>query len=91
MFQGNFCTCVTGNYKIIWDNTYSSFFKKVREILQKFTHPFVELVFIGFLNITDLAVQTGLHTLRGGGTASVNCRGRSIRTGLIYFFYDSFV
>ncbi|GFP87383.1 hypothetical protein PHJA_000882000 [Phtheirospermum japonicum] len=27
--QGNFCTCVSGNYKLIWDNSYSSFFKKV--------------------------------------------------------------
>ncbi|EYU42068.1 hypothetical protein ABFS82_10G000100 [Erythranthe guttata] len=27
--QGNFCTCVPGNYKLIWDNSYSSFFKKV--------------------------------------------------------------
>ncbi|XP_073272219.1 uncharacterized protein [Primulina huaijiensis] len=27
--QGNFCTCVSGNYKFIWDNSYSSFFKKV--------------------------------------------------------------
>lgn len=27
--QGNFCTCLSGNYKLIWDNSYSSFFKKV--------------------------------------------------------------
>ncbi|KAK6943320.1 hypothetical protein RJ641_024422 [Dillenia turbinata] len=27
--QGNFCTCLAGNYKLIWDNTYSTFFKKV--------------------------------------------------------------
>ncbi|CAA0836177.1 Unknown protein [Striga hermonthica] len=27
--QGNFCTCVSGNYKLIWDNSYSAFFKKV--------------------------------------------------------------
>ncbi|XP_011101978.1 uncharacterized protein LOC105180011 isoform X2 [Sesamum indicum] len=27
--QGNFCTCVSGSYKLIWDNSYSSFFKKV--------------------------------------------------------------
>ncbi|KAL7135969.1 hypothetical protein ABFS83_10G000100 [Erythranthe nasuta] len=27
--QGNFCTCVPGYYKLIWDNSYSSFFKKV--------------------------------------------------------------
>ncbi|KAL8141060.1 hypothetical protein V2J09_007081 [Rumex salicifolius] len=26
--QGNFCTCMAGNYKLIWDNTYSTFFKK---------------------------------------------------------------
>ncbi|KAG8374482.1 hypothetical protein BUALT_Bualt11G0137000 [Buddleja alternifolia] len=27
--QGNFCACITGNYKLIWDNSYSTFFKKV--------------------------------------------------------------
>lgn len=27
--QGNFCTCMAGNYKLIWDNSYASFFKKV--------------------------------------------------------------
>ncbi|PKI44594.1 uncharacterized protein LOC116206866 [Punica granatum] len=26
--QGNFCTCMAGNYKLIWDNSYSTFFKK---------------------------------------------------------------
>ncbi|KAF9592284.1 hypothetical protein IFM89_013510 [Coptis chinensis] len=26
--QGNFCTVIAGNYKLIWDNSYSSFFKK---------------------------------------------------------------
>ncbi|KAI6673362.1 hypothetical protein NL676_001268 [Syzygium grande] len=26
--QGNFCTCVAGNYKLVWDNSYSTFFKK---------------------------------------------------------------
>ncbi|KAG5582099.1 hypothetical protein H5410_052726 [Solanum commersonii] len=26
---GNFCTCLSGNYKLIWDNSYSTFFKKV--------------------------------------------------------------
>ncbi|XP_047254118.1 uncharacterized protein LOC107845280 isoform X2 [Capsicum annuum] len=26
--QGNFCTCLSGNYKLIWDNSYSTFFKK---------------------------------------------------------------
>ncbi|XP_044498347.1 uncharacterized protein LOC123220296 isoform X1 [Mangifera indica] len=27
--QGNFCTIMVGNYKLIWDNSYSTFFKKV--------------------------------------------------------------
>ncbi|CAI0431134.1 unnamed protein product [Linum tenue] len=27
--QGNFCTVMTGDYKLVWDNSYSSFFKKV--------------------------------------------------------------
>ncbi|XP_043704527.1 uncharacterized protein LOC122654484 isoform X2 [Telopea speciosissima] len=26
--QGNFCTCMAGRYKLIWDNSYSAFFKK---------------------------------------------------------------
>ncbi|BBH06402.1 hypothetical protein Prudu_018049 [Prunus dulcis] len=26
--SGNFCTCEVGNYKLLWDNSYSSFFKK---------------------------------------------------------------
>lgn len=26
--QGNFCTVMAGNYKLVWDNSYSSFFKK---------------------------------------------------------------
>ncbi|KAK3018219.1 hypothetical protein RJ639_002753 [Escallonia herrerae] len=26
--QGNFCTIMAGSYKLIWDNSYSSFFKK---------------------------------------------------------------
>ncbi|KAM7532126.1 hypothetical protein LguiB_035536 [Lonicera macranthoides] len=27
--QGNFCTIMAGNYKLVWDNSYSTFFKKV--------------------------------------------------------------
>lgn len=27
--EGNFCTIIPGSYKLIWDNSYSSFFKKV--------------------------------------------------------------
>ncbi|OIS98162.1 PREDICTED: uncharacterized protein LOC109233430 [Nicotiana attenuata] len=27
--QGNFCTVLAGHYKLIWDNSYSTFFKKV--------------------------------------------------------------
>ncbi|XAR55694.1 hypothetical protein NMG60_11035862 [Bertholletia excelsa] len=27
--QGNFSTLMSGNYRLIWDNTYSTFFKKV--------------------------------------------------------------
>lgn len=26
--QGNFCTVMAGNYKLIWDNSYSTFFSK---------------------------------------------------------------
>ncbi|XP_027334032.1 uncharacterized protein LOC113848861 isoform X2 [Abrus precatorius] len=27
--QGNFCTLMAGSYKLIWDNTYSTFFRKI--------------------------------------------------------------
>ncbi|KAL9236076.1 hypothetical protein vseg_010783 [Gypsophila vaccaria] len=27
--QGNFCTVMAGSYKLIWDNSYSTFFRKV--------------------------------------------------------------
>uniref|UniRef100_A0A8R7JXE1 GOLD domain-containing protein n=1 Tax=Triticum urartu TaxID=4572 RepID=A0A8R7JXE1_TRIUA len=27
--QGNFCTVFAGSYKLVWDNSYSTFFKKV--------------------------------------------------------------
>ncbi|XP_050238716.1 uncharacterized protein LOC126688147 isoform X2 [Mercurialis annua] len=27
--QGNFCTVMAGHYKLVWDNSYSAFFKKV--------------------------------------------------------------
>lgn len=27
--QGNFCTIMAGHYKLIWDNSYSTFFKKI--------------------------------------------------------------
>ncbi|EOA29310.1 hypothetical protein CARUB_v10025590mg, partial [Capsella rubella] len=27
--QGNFSTLMAGNYKLVWDNSYSTFFKKV--------------------------------------------------------------
>lgn len=33
LLQGNFCACIAGNYKLVWDNSYSSFFSKVPEIL----------------------------------------------------------
>ncbi|KAJ0027430.1 hypothetical protein Pint_35166 [Pistacia integerrima] len=32
--QGNFCTVMVGNYKLIWDNSYSTFFKKVSRCVQ---------------------------------------------------------
>ncbi|KAG6482419.1 hypothetical protein ZIOFF_059050 [Zingiber officinale] len=30
--QGNFSTILTGSYKLIWDNSYSTFFKKISEL-----------------------------------------------------------
>jgi len=27
--QGNFCTVMAGNYRLLWDNSYSTFFRKV--------------------------------------------------------------
>ncbi|KAJ8753808.1 hypothetical protein K2173_000062 [Erythroxylum novogranatense] len=40
--QGNFCTCMTGNYKLIWDNSYSAFFKKVLRFKVDCIPPVVE-------------------------------------------------
>ncbi|KAI3472962.1 hypothetical protein Pfo_029209 [Paulownia fortunei] len=40
--QGNFCTCVSGNYKLIWDNSYSSFFRKVLQYKVDCIPPVVE-------------------------------------------------
>ena len=36
--QGNFSTCISGNYKFIWDNSYSAFFKKVRRHRDNLSH-----------------------------------------------------
>lgn len=30
--QGNFCTVMTGSYKLIWDNSYSAIFRKVLRV-----------------------------------------------------------
>ncbi|XP_047322961.1 uncharacterized protein LOC124926724 [Impatiens glandulifera] len=30
--KGKFCTCMAGNYKLVWDNSYSTFFKKVLRV-----------------------------------------------------------
>ncbi|KAJ7950155.1 GOLD domain containing protein [Quillaja saponaria] len=38
--QGNFCTCMAGCYKLIWDNSYSSFFKKQHDPLPLLHHQF---------------------------------------------------
>ncbi|XP_047254123.1 uncharacterized protein LOC107845280 isoform X7 [Capsicum annuum] len=40
--QGNFCTCLSGNYKLIWDNSYSTFFKKVLRFKVDCIPPVVE-------------------------------------------------
>lgn len=42
--QGNFCTCVAGSYKLIWDNSYSTFFKKVLRYKVDCIPPVVEPV-----------------------------------------------
>ncbi|KAI4341901.1 hypothetical protein MLD38_026572 [Melastoma candidum] len=42
--QGNFCTCVAGNYKLIWDNSYSNFFKKALRFKVDCIPPVVEPV-----------------------------------------------
>lgn len=42
--QGNFCTCMAGTYKLIWDNSYSAFFKKVER--HSFGRVFCEDIFI---------------------------------------------
>lgn len=40
--QGNFCTCMSGNYRLIWDNSYSTFFKKVLRYKVDCVPPVVE-------------------------------------------------
>ncbi|XP_004302492.1 PREDICTED: uncharacterized protein LOC101292427 [Fragaria vesca subsp. vesca] len=42
--QGNFCTCEAGKYKLVWDNSYSSFFKKVLRFKVDCIPPVVETV-----------------------------------------------
>ncbi|XP_030546523.2 uncharacterized protein LOC115752464 [Rhodamnia argentea] len=42
--QGNFCTCVAGNYKLVWDNSYSTFFKKALRYKVDCIPPVVEPV-----------------------------------------------
>ncbi|KAL6142445.1 hypothetical protein ACLB2K_060725 [Fragaria x ananassa] len=42
--SGNFCTCEAGKYKLIWDNSYSSFFKKVLRFKVDCIPPVVETV-----------------------------------------------
>ncbi|XP_063937509.1 uncharacterized protein LOC108196703 isoform X2 [Daucus carota subsp. sativus] len=39
---GNFCTCLVGKYKLVWDNTYSTFFKKVLRFKVDCIPPVVE-------------------------------------------------
>ncbi|RVW29784.1 hypothetical protein CK203_089334 [Vitis vinifera] len=42
--QGNFCTCMAGNYKLIWDNSYSTFFKKLMDRQQYRIRDFEQMV-----------------------------------------------
>lgn len=42
--QGNFCTCMVGNYKLSWDNSYSTFFKKMLRYKVDCIPPVVEPV-----------------------------------------------
>ncbi|KAH7554622.1 hypothetical protein JRO89_XS12G0249500 [Xanthoceras sorbifolium] len=42
--QGNFCTVMEGNYKLIWDNSYSTFFKKAMRYKVDCIPPVVEPV-----------------------------------------------
>ncbi|KAL3536633.1 hypothetical protein ACH5RR_005094 [Cinchona calisaya] len=44
--QGNFCTCMAGNYRLIWDNSYSAFFKKVLRYKVDCIPPVVEPISI---------------------------------------------
>ncbi|XP_066368589.1 uncharacterized protein [Miscanthus floridulus] len=40
--QGNFCTVSLGSYKLVWDNSYSSFFKKILRYKVDAVPPVVE-------------------------------------------------
>ncbi|XP_076908414.1 uncharacterized protein LOC143565289 [Bidens hawaiensis] len=42
--QGNFCTVMAGNYKLLWDNSYSTFFKKALRYKVDCIPPVVEPV-----------------------------------------------
>ncbi|KAJ9543021.1 hypothetical protein OSB04_022728 [Centaurea solstitialis] len=40
--QGNLCTLMTGNYKLIWDNSFSTFFRKALRYKVDYIPPVVE-------------------------------------------------
>ncbi|XP_071907861.1 uncharacterized protein [Coffea arabica] len=42
--QGNFCTCMAGNYRLVWDNSFSAFFGKVLRYKVDCIPPVVEPV-----------------------------------------------
>ncbi|KAI7754482.1 hypothetical protein M8C21_010436, partial [Ambrosia artemisiifolia] len=42
--QGNFCTVMAGNYRLVWDNSYSAFFKKALRYKVDCIPPVVEPV-----------------------------------------------
>lgn len=46
--QGNFSTCLVGTYKLVWDNSYSTFFKKVG---QWFTSPHDMIFTVSFVGV----------------------------------------
>ncbi|XP_071697245.1 uncharacterized protein [Rutidosis leptorrhynchoides] len=42
--QGNFCTVMPGNYRLVWDNSYSTFFKKALRYKVDCIPPVVEVL-----------------------------------------------
>ena len=57
-FQGNFCTIMAGNYKLIWDNSYATFFKKVCRMFNslQYAQNFAKTFYPSSLSISNTSI-----------------------------------